>query len=275
LHQPFRQVVVAVCGLLLAVAVRAAAPRGQVAARPTEKPGAAPTEPAVWIKRLAGRFSFDGAIRHEEMTDFERFHDYPDGEVTGALMRLNEWSEPVQGKADCTDLRGGPGLQCVISMVWPEKWRATGKAQLGGVPNLAPAMILAGLAPSITPDGISFLLVDDKGLAHPGSLVLSGDSASARPPCVNLPGVLRCSQKFTITARTDADRLFMQLSIGVRFNRQKTDRKQFLDDVDPDPVVVRYERPTEWVDELLDVSFALKRLPREDARPASGHASRP
>ena len=232
-------------------------------------------EPAAWTKRLVGRFRFDGAIHHEEITDFERLYDYPDGEVMGAQMRLNEWSESVQGSADCTDFGGGPGLQCVINMAWPEMWRATGKAQLGGVANLKPSMALAGITPSLTPDGISFLLVDAKGLAHPGSLTLSGDSAGAKPPCVNLPGMLRCSQKFTITAKADANTLFMQLSVTVRFNRSKTDRKQFLDDIDPDPVVVRYERSTEWVDELLDVSFALKRVPRDDPKPASGQVSRP
>jgi hypothetical protein len=272
LHRPFRQGIVAVCGSLLVITARAG-PRDQVPVQPIEKPGAVTVEPAVWTKRLVGRFSIDGAIHHEETVDFDRNQDYPDGEVMANQMRLNEWDLPVRGRGDCTDIGGGPGLQCVVNMVWPEVWSATGKAQLGGIPSLTPAMVLAGLTPPLMPAEISFLLVDDKGIVHPGSLTVNGDSAGAKPPCVNL-SVLQCAQIFKISAKADTDTLFMELRVSMRFRRDKADRKPVLDNL-PGFLPPLMERPSEFVDELLHVTLALKRLPRDDPKPASSQVLRP
>ena len=199
----------------------AAVPRS-APVKKNEAPVAAAVEPAVWMKRLAGRFRLEGAIRHEEMVDFSPQEDAaptplnPEGEVRGALLYLNEWVQSVQGKADCVGIGKGPGLQCVINIIWPEQWRVTGQGQLGGVANLSPAMVQAGLVPSDPNGGIRLLLVNEKGIGYPGSLTLSADTAVARPPCVNQPGMQRCDQVAKITAKADATTLFMQLSVRVR-----------------------------------------------------------
>ncbi len=134
-----------------------------------------------------------------------------------------------------------------------------GKTQLGGVSDMTPAAILGGITPSI-PGEIRFLLVNDKGLAYPGSLSLRGNSATATFPCANMPGTQRCEQRFTITAAADARTLFVQLSLDVRFMRSKLERKLSLDRVtDSRGNKDRYEKPNEWVDEELEVSFSLRR----------------
>jgi hypothetical protein len=257
---------------MLAAAVHGG-PRDQPGAQPTDRQDPTLVEPAMWMKRMVGRFRIDGVIHHEETVDFDRNQDYPDGEVMANQMRLNEWDLPVQGKGDCMGIGGGPGLQCVVSMVWPEAWSATGKAQLGGVPSLTPAMVLAGLTPPITPSEIRFLLVDDKGIVHPGSLTVNGDSAGAKPPCVNL-SVLQCAQIFKISAKADTDTLFVELRVSMRFRRDKADRKPVLDNL-PGFLPPLMERPSEFVDELLHISLALKRPPQDDLGPASGKIARP
>jgi hypothetical protein len=199
-------------------------------------------EPAVWSKRLLGRFIFDGLIYHYECV-------YPDG--GGSCTPINEWQQPVEGKGDCIDFADGPGLQCVINMIWPEMWRENGKAQLGGVSDLTPAMTLAGFV-TTTAGGIRVLLVNDRGLAHPGALILKGSTASAKPPCVNLPGMTYCEQKFRVEARPGAKNIFVSLSTETRFIRSKLDRKLYLDPG---------ERSTESAEERIDVSFALRREP--------------
>ncbi len=274
LHGRFRHGAVALCGLLLATAVHGG-PRDQPATLPTDKPDSTAVEPATWIKRLVGRFRIEGIIHHEETVDFDPYQDSPDGEVVGNQMRIpaSEWDQSVQGKGDCTNIGGGPGLQCWVNMVWPETWSATGKAQLGGVSNLTPAGALVGLTPTHMPDGITFLLVDDKGLPHPGSLTLRGESAGAKPPCVNL-AALQCAQVFKISAKADSDTLFMELRISTRFRRDKSDRKPVLDYV-PNVSPRRFEKPSEFVDELLHISFTLKRLPPDDSKPVSAQIARP
>ena len=156
---------------------------------------------AEWLPRLPGRYILDGVIHHEEIVDYDPHYDYGDGEVMGRFHILNDWSQPIVGKGDCIEFAdGAPGLQCVINVSWPDMWNLqTGRASLGAVSDLTPAMVLAGVNPA--DESIRFLLVDKRGLGHPGSLVLKGESAMAKVPCVNLPGVLRCEQMLQITAR--------------------------------------------------------------------------
>jgi hypothetical protein len=220
----------------------------------------------VWLQRLPGRYIFDGVIHHVEIADYDPREDHADGEVAGPSQYLNEWSQPVQGKGDCIAFAAAPGMQCVINVLWPEMWDAlTGRASLGAVSDLSPAMVLTGVNPAT--QAVRFLMVDKRGLAHPGSLVLNGDAATAQLPCVDLPGVLRCEQKFTITAKADAHTIFVVLSTSVRYQRSKLDRKQFLDHIGGDNGPL--ERSREWLDEILDVSFSMRREEQSAGQPAS------
>ncbi len=248
---------------------------GQAAAQPRAAPEAAqieevPTPPTdEWLQRLPGRYIFDGVIHHQEIADFDPREDFPDGDVAGPSQYLNEWQQPIVGKGDCIEFAdGAPGLQCVINVLWPEMWDAfTGRASLGAVSDLTPGMVLAGINPDT--QAIRFLLVDKRGLGHPGSLVLKGEAATAKVPCVDLPGVLRCEQKFQITAKAESRNIFVVLSTSLRYQRSKMDRKQFLDHIGGDDGPL--EKSREWLDELLDVSFSLRR----EARPEEGSAAAP
>jgi hypothetical protein len=122
---------------------------------------------------------------------------------------------------------------------------------------------------------IRFLLVDKRGLGHPSSLVLKGERAVAKVPCVNMPGVQTCTQKFTLEARATRNLIFVTLSVEVRYLRRKLDRKTALDRPDgsgseekPIPGTRAVERSHEWLEELLEVSFSVKRenAPAEPVR---------
>lgn len=246
---------------------RAAPEAPEAEAVPTPETGAL-------LERIPGRYLFDGVIHHEELADFDPYQDYADGWVHGTVQRLNEWTQPVSGKGDCIAFAEAPGLQCVINLIWPDMSSVlTGRASLGAVSDLVPAMLVAGVNPA--DQAIRFLLVDFRGLGHPGSLVLKGNTASTRVDCVNLPGVQTCKQKLTIEAREDSQHIFVTLSAEVRYRRNKYDRKPWLNypagrDYDPSqgplpfgpPVEIQfvpYERSSEWLDEILTVTFSMRR----------------
>jgi hypothetical protein len=209
-----------------------------------------------------------------EIADFDPYRDVLNGDVRGATQILNEWTQPVIGKGDCIEFAdGAPGLQCVINVFWHDMWNMqTGRASLGAVSDLTPAMVLAGVNPDN--QAIRFLTVDKRGLGPPGSLVLKGEAATAKVSCVNLPGLQRCQQKLRIEARADARNKYVVLSSEVRYIRSKLDRKQSLgrigcseEDIE---CVNPFERSMEWLDELLEVSFSL----RPEERPEeAGHAA--
>ena len=161
----------------------------------------------------------------------------------------------LTGKSDCIDFSAGAGLQCVLNVHWQEQWRDSLKDQLGGVPDLTPGMLLAGLLPSQGPGKMRVLEVDQRGLAHPGSVDLHGFTAIARPECVNMPGTQQCTQIFKITAKPDSKLIFVTFGITVRAVRSKLARKRSLDSL-PDG---RIERGTELYEERLTVSFSLRR----------------
>jgi hypothetical protein len=217
---------------------------------------------ADWLRRLPGRYELEGVIYHIEKADYDAGLDHLDGELAGTAQYLNEWRQPIVGKADCIAFADAPGLQCVINVSWPEMWNIqTGRASFGAVSDLTPAMVLAGVNPA--DQSIRFLLVDKRGLGHPSSLVLKGERVVAKVPCVNMPGVQTCDQKFTLEAKATRNLIFVTLSSELRYLRRKLDRKTALDipDASGDPPLNgrAVERSNEWIEELLEVSFSVKR----------------
>jgi hypothetical protein len=236
---------------LLVVGVAAADPRNA-----PELAKVAPVEdaePGAWLKRLPDRYAIDGVVHHVE------YHD--DGPTP-----FKEWSQPVAaGKADCVGFAEGPGLHCIASLNWvvgeegellqagpqgltyeapkTEIHNTPPDPEMGmGASNLRPGMILAGVAPS-SPGTIRLLVVDDKGLAHPATLRISGDAAIATGTCVNEPGKLTCEQKFRVEARPEARTVFV--TFGVRTTYLAT--------------IPGGKRSIVRVEELLEISLALRR----------------
>jgi len=241
---------------LLAASWAGAAERGAAVREPVRYVVDDAVGPAVWMQRLVGRFRIEGAIHYEryiepldpgrrgklqeETLQFDVNGD-PDPESQKILTlrpKVSDWTRSTTGKGDCINFGSGPGLQCVINVEWEDVWGNAVRAGLGGVSNLKPAMILAGLSPRT--GSIRFLEVDDKGLAHPGQVVLDGNAVILKPPCVNAPGVWKCEIVVRVEARPDAGILFAQITNRLFFQRAEGGGR-------------------ENVEELLTVSFSLRR----------------
>lgn len=247
-------------GLVAAVALAATFGASGANPQPRDSELRLPTEAvdnpdtATWLRRLVGRYTFDGVIQHSErVVDFNAVRDAPIKED-----ELPSWVQPIQGKGDCIAFSDGPGVQCVINVFWPEQWRITGKAQLGGVPDLTPGVVLAGVVPGTEPPAIRVLLVNFRGLGHPGGFSLRGNEATVRLPCVNIPGALTCEDRFSIVARSDSISPWAYHKTTVEYFRSKLDRKPILEESGDGAV----ERATEKVEEILEVSFTLRREPQ-------------
>jgi hypothetical protein len=212
-----------------------------------------------WLLRWPGRYVIDGVIQHEEILrpDEDQYETDPvelareDAEgidhlhKKGQLWSRKTWSQLVQGKGDCIAIGDGAGIQCVINVSWSEMWgsveSAASKVQLGGLPELSPALILAGTVPGS--GEIRFLLVDKRGLGHPGRVTLEGNAAFARPPCVDMPGVQECQLLIKIDARPGSALSFAVVTNQVHFFRSTR---------------VRGEPSTiDGVTETVSVSFSL------------------
>lgn len=241
---------VAVSAALCAGHCVLAAPRDPATVPVVEEVETPPT--SEWVQRLAGRFTLDGVIHHVEYVDPDR---------GGPPQVMNEWRQPMGGKADCIAFADAAGLQCVVNLAWPEVWnQTTGRASLGGVSDLTPAMLLAGIDPD--QDQLRFLMVTRRGFGYPGRAGLQGNTAITRPACVDLPGVQTCDQKVQVTADAEARILQMVVSTEVRYLRYKRDRDPFIV---PSPGEPSYE----WLSELLEVAFSVKRDANAPA-PAAG-----
>lgn len=207
-------IILVACAAVLGASARAnpRAPPAVAQATLVETPGLAD-----WMKRLQGRFVVDGAIYYVA-TDTPRWNGAPG---SGLPVVTSEWAQPVSaGKADCSNFAVGPGIHCIFQVDWGTG--PTGAPDAAddpeGLPNgssrLKPGVVLGGLEPS-SPGAIRFLLVSDRGLAHPGELTLRGDAATTRIPCVNLPGLMTCEQRLRIEARPEARIIFVTLNVRV------------------------------------------------------------
>lgn len=134
-------------------------------ARPREPPAkwkdlSGPTaESDAWLRRLAGRFRYEGSLQRQEPASFVS----------------------VKGLGDCINVGAGPGVQCIFNLEWPPPFGLS--MEPVAVANLNPAMILYGLDPGIA--GLQYLQVNQKGLAEGGGGSIKGDTATFRAPCVN------------------------------------------------------------------------------------------
>jgi hypothetical protein len=241
---------------------------------PVKEPPGATVDPATWLGRLQGRYKVDGVIHHETyeendngvMVPYQKDPDDPEPDY------LVEWTQPVAtGKADCTGFSDGPGMHCLLNIDWavgedgdlfppeaPVISHTAPKTEVHASPpslkmgmgssSLRPAMILAGMAPS-APGTVRLLLVDDKGLAHPATLAMSGDALIATPPCTNDPGKTTCAQRFRIEARPASGTVFVTFGV----------RTTFLQYRRPPIGAQRAARTMKHYEELLEISLSFRR----------------
>lgn len=196
---------VALLPLALAAGVLHAGPRGDVAVPEPATPEQVEArrlkmaeEMAAWLPRLVGRFRFEGIVD---------FNDAPTREPPDPQK-----IKSAKGLGDCVAVGTGPGVHCVVNVVWPEEWNPQGEARPGGASFLAPASILYGIDAATST--IRYLQLDTDGLVMDGTAVLEGDTLrwTFAGYCVGKPQVT-CGQDVKIYAPPDGK--FIQMFIEI------------------------------------------------------------
>lgn len=182
-----------------------------------------------WLQQLAGSYRVEGSVWM--LSRFFEF--YYEGEKRE--VEFQQRLESASGAGDCARVGAGPGMHCIFNIAWQDQYETILDPELGpvgvynlpgGVPFLNPSMLLVGLDPG--KQGVTFLLVDNKGLPEGGSGSLAGDRATLRAPCVNAPKLLlamnpaakfndrlaqTCERITRIDARPDASSVRVDISI--------------------------------------------------------------
>jgi hypothetical protein len=167
------------------------------------------TEPAqveAWLRRLVGRFKYDGMIQMGDCAPLP-----PAG--GGPPPPPSDLCQGITGKSDCITIGPGPGVQCVLNVTWRDIYQfdfENGEAREIMASYLDPAMELYGLEPSTLT--MSRLLVNNKGLAENGRGSIKGYTAKFKSPCVNTVvsrNAEECYRIVRIEAKPDATLLYM------------------------------------------------------------------
>jgi hypothetical protein len=232
--------------LFAAAAVLASAEAGaqpRAATPPWKDPAGPPTEIEVWLRRLVGRYQVEGLV--EVAYDYEGYPDHRCGPLPPDPAEQDNppplpvpYCSSIGGMADCVGIGAGPGVQCILGITWKEIWDVDPDEGVftlpGGVPNLAPAMMLFGLAPGQS--NVDYLLVDNKGLPEGGLGSIGGSRVTFTTPCTNAPTLFQtmkpppvpaeppnlrtsprtCERTLRLEARDGAK--VVHLSIGIEIN---------------------------------------------------------
>ncbi len=183
----------------------------------------------VWLKRLVGRYQFEGLVEVVKTEDHRCGQLPPDPANSNPPPPAEPWCSSIKGKGDCIAIGTGAGVQCVLNVTWQDLYDVNmddGKVYNlpGGVSYLDPAMLLFGLDPGKS--GINYLLVDNKGLPEGGLGFVAGNRATFKTPCVNGPALLgamkpldpparTCDRTIYIDAKPDAKLVFMSIDIDI------------------------------------------------------------
>lgn len=138
---------------------------------------------AEWLRRLVGRFKWDGVIG------------------AGPNKR------PIKGSSDCIGIGDGSGVQCILNVTWVDEYSLNPEANEDNIliSYLDPAMELFGLDPLNS--AISHLVVNNKGLPEGGLGFIKGNTATFKTPCVNVK--VGCYRAVVIEARPDSELIWM------------------------------------------------------------------
>lgn len=182
----------------------------------------------VWLRRLVGRYRFDGMLHAVALGECAQ------PAADSNLEDLHEpYCRPIKGSGDCVAVGVGPGVQCVLSVMWVDMYRIVSPTENagggifsipGGVSYLDPSMALFGLDPGKS--ALQYLLVDHKGMPEGDSGFIKGNRATFKTQCVNAPALFNemdisgspiCERIIRIDARPDAKVLHwsMDIVIGV------------------------------------------------------------
>jgi hypothetical protein len=186
--------------ILLPSGVAHAAPRGTEATG--QEPGP-PTPPDVWLRRLVGKYRFEGLVHVVAKGECGPLP--PDPAATTVEIPPEPYCRTIKGTGDCIAVGKGPGVQCVLNVTWMDMYETafqkseadaqtvdnspTGVFELpAGVSYLDPAMALFGLDPGKSQ--IEYLLVNNKGMPEGGRGSITGNRATFKTKCVNEAALL-------------------------------------------------------------------------------------
>jgi hypothetical protein len=160
-----------------------------------------PSALITWIRRLLGKYTFEGKV-----------------DLGGTGKPEERWT--IRGTGTCVGFGVAPGVQCEINVKWPQVPGPHGQEVVSGVSDLTPAMILYAMEPDDL--GIRYLQVNSKGLAEGATGYITGDTATFKTPCVNAPP--GCQRITRITSESGSDIVDMQIDteldykLAARFN---------------------------------------------------------
>jgi hypothetical protein len=200
---------IAVAALALAATLAPARPHAPP--KPWKDPAGPPVDAEVWLKRLVGRYRFDGSIEVVfNHADYEEHRCAPlppppqdPASTDPPAFPPEPYCRSVKGMADCIAVGESPGVQCVLSARWTDLFEMEPDGAFnvpGGVSNLDPSMALFGLSPA-EEGGMRYLLVDKKGIAEGAAGKGAGNRSTFRTPCANAPVLLRAMRLKTIDNR--------------------------------------------------------------------------
>lgn len=163
------------------------------------------TPPDEWLRRLVGKYRFDGLVHVMARGDCGPLPPDPATQDQMSEAPPEPYCRSIKGSGDCIALGNGPGVHCVLNVFWQDMYELvlqkseegaesvdnspTGNFELpGGVAYLDPSMALFGLDPGNSE--INYLVVDNKGMPEGGPGRVSGNRATFRTTCVNAPALL-------------------------------------------------------------------------------------
>jgi hypothetical protein len=176
-----------VCRLLLSCLLLSLCNPAQAQPRNSTEAGGKMTpdaEPDAWLRRLAGRYEVDGAIAPAFTSeDVGSGDNQEEGESVEEESVESSIFTPrgFRGKVDCVAIGSGPGVQCMLNIMWIEEVGPHGEPV--PVSYLDPSMMLLGLDPQRSE--IKMLLVDNHGMVEGGAGRIGGNMAVFMVPCTN------------------------------------------------------------------------------------------
>jgi hypothetical protein len=159
-----------------------------------EKPTRKAADLIAWIRRLLGKYTFEGKV-----------------DLGGKGNPNDRWS--VNGGGTCIGFGVAPGVQCEINVHWPPVPGPNAPEILSGISDLTPAMILYAMEPDDL--GIRYLQVNSKGLAEGSTGTIIGDTATFKTPCVNV--AKGCERTTRITVGSESKIIDMQIDTEVNY----------------------------------------------------------
>jgi hypothetical protein len=253
------------CGALLVSVQALPEPR---ASATTGQEAGPPTPVDVWLRRLVGKYRFEGLVQVVARGDCAPLPPDPARQDQMSEAPPEPFCRSIKGTGDCIAVGKGPGVQCVLNVFWQDMYEMimlksepgaesvdaspTGVFELpAGVAYLDPSMALFGLDPGSS--SINYLLVDNKGMPEGGPGQTAGNRATFKTACVNAPRLLNamkpeefndrmpgtCARTIHFDARQDSKVVLVTMDIDINdevFTRATmTMRRQSHDEKGAEP----------------------------------------